>query len=434
MTKKWIYCLYAVMAVTALIAVVLLTNPFRFNEPSLPSTSAPVQDPTVPTDNIPIPDVRLYQCDTTRAAIWQELAKAYTEATGIPVTILTPKDDDCEGTPIEALSGKYGATIFCLHHTHELQERQDFCLDLTGTEIAGQLQQDIFALKNGDTIAGVAFNVESYGIIYNRYLLASAGYTVASNDIKDFSSFSNAVKDITTNKRKLGFSAFAAPDLGNTDHGALLCLLAGLTDDEAVLRSFWDLYIQNCTRSGSKLTQSSKEDGQNEFLDKKAVFYLGGTWDFIDIDIDITHDPELDLCFMPVLINTQQEQPGLYYSNTGYWCVNSQADEMDIQASLDFLNWLVTAQEGETAPADRLEYLMPFQDTAYASNPLAASALESMKSSQDNISWTSCDTLTPELLRRFGDALIAYTKDPTDETWAALAALQPSPETKTPEA
>ena len=97
---------------------------------------------------------------------------------------------------------------------------------------------------------------------------------------------------------------------------------------------------------------------------------------------------------------------------------------MDIQASLDFLNWLVTAQEGEAAPADELEYLMPFKSTAYVGNPLEALVLSSMKNSQDNIHWTSCDTLTPEILRTFGDALIAYTNNPTDEKWAQLAALQ----------
>ena len=67
---------------------------------------------------------------------------------------------------------------------------------------------------------------------------------------------------------------------------------------------------------------------------------------------------------------------------------------------------------------------MPFKSTAYAGNQLATSVLESMKKSQKNIHWTSCDTLTPELLRKFGDALIAYTKNPKDETWAQLVALQ----------
>lgn len=422
MTKKWIYCLCAILAI-AIIAFAVVHNALSEpDDPTGPSTSAPTQAPTLPTSPIPIADVRLYQCDPERAAVWQELAKAYTEATGIPVTILTPTDQDCDGTPVEMLTGKYSATIFCLHHTHELQERQEYCLDLSGTEIAGQLQQDIFALKNGESIAGVSFNVESYGIIYNRKLLADAGYT--QSDIQDFNSLVNVVQDITANKRKLGFSAFAAPDLSSTDHGALLCLLAGLTDDETILRSFWDLYIENCTRTGNKLTQSTKEDGSNEFLNNKAVFYLGGTWDFLDMEIDISKDRDFDPWFMPVSIKDQQDNSGLYYSNIGYWCVNSHADQMDIQASLDFLNWLVTAEEGSTAPADQLEYLMPFKSTAYAGNQLATSVLESMKNSQKNIHWTSCDTLTPELLRKFGDALIAYTKNPKDETWAQLVALQ----------
>ena len=428
MTKKWIYCLCAILAI-AIIAFAVVHNALSEpDDPTVPSTSAPTQAPTLPTSPIPIADVRLYQCDPERAAVWQELARVYTEATGIPVTILTPTDQDCDGTPVEMLTGKYGATIFCLHHTHELQERQEYCLDLTGTEIAGQLQQDIFALKNGDTISGVAFNVESYGIIYNSRLLATAGFS--QDDIRDFTSFADIVKLITAAKRTQGFSAFAAPDLSNTDHGALLCLLAGLTDSEATLRSFWDLYRENCTRSGSKLTQATRQDALNDFLSGKAVFYLGGTWDYDDISKIANYD----LGFMPVYTAQQQEKPGLYHSSTGYWCVNSQADEMDIRASLDFLNWLVTAQEGETAPADRLEYLMPFQDVAYAGNPLEKLVRESMRSSQENVHWTSCDTLTPEILQKFGDALIAYTKDPTDEQWAALTALQPGLNHKNPEA
>jgi len=428
MKKKWFYCLYALAAVAALSVIMLLCQPETPVAPTVPSTSAPTQPTTEPTVPSPMPEVRLYQCDAQRAAIWQELAKEYTQATGIPVTILVPEDQSCDGTPLSNLSGEGCATIFCLHHTHELEERQEYCLDLSGTQIAGQLQQDIFALKNGETIAGVAFNVESYGIIFNSLLLADAGYT--QSDIQDFMSLSDVVLDITANKRKLGFSAFAAPDLNSTSHGALLCLLAGLTDDETVLRSFWDLYRNNCTRSGSKLTQATRNDALSDFLNGKAVFYLGGTWDYDSF----SSIEDYFLGFMPVYTSAEQEDLGLYHSNTGYWCINSQADEMDIQASLDFLNWLVTAGEDTAAPADRLEYLMPFQDTAYAGNPLEKLVLDSMQDGQENVSWSSCDTLTPELLRRFGDALIAYTQDPTDETWAALAALQPRPETVTPEA
>lgn len=413
--KKWIIGLYAIVAVAALCLVVMLTIPDQPTPPTEPST-VPTVPTTVPTEPAPVGQVRLYMCDPERAATWQALAAAYTEQTGISVTILTA-DPDCEGTPMEYLSGDNAATIFCLHHAHELEQRQEYCLDLAGTDIAGKLHQDIFTLKSGDTISGVAFSIESYGIIYNSLLLADAGFT--QSDIADFTSLSNVVKNITTNKRKLGFSAFSSPDLSSTDHGAMLCLLAGLTEDEAVLRSFWDLYTANCVRSGSKLTQSTRDDALEDFLGGKAVFYLGGTWDYESL----SQIEDYYLGFMPVFTGETQDQLGIHHACTGYWCVNSQADRLDIDVSLDFLSWLVTAQEDGSAPADVLGYLMPFMDTAYAGNPLEKLVLDSIKSSQDNVRWNSCDTLSPELLQEFGEALIAYTKNPTDENWAAVAAL-----------
>jgi raffinose/stachyose/melibiose transport system substrate-binding protein len=349
----------------------------------------------------------------------KEVAAMYTKETGIPVEIVTAASGTYNETLTAEMDKENAPTMFVVGNQAAVSSWGEYCLDLTGTGIAGQLQQDIFALKNGETIAGISFNVESYGIIYNSLLLADAGYT--QSDIHDFQSLVDVVLDITANKRKLGFSAFAAPDLGSTDHGSLLCLLAGLTDDEAVLRSFWDLYRKNCTRSGSKLTQATQKDALSDFLSGKAVFYLGGSWDYEQLQ----EIPDYFLGFMPVFTGEQQENTGLYHASTGYWCVNSQADEIDIQASLDFLTWLVTATEEAAAPADRLEYLMPFKTTNYAGNPLDALVLSSMRSDKEHISWTSCDTLTPEILRKFGDALIAYTKNPTDDNWAALAVLQP---------
>ena len=362
------------------------------------------------------------------ASVYEELAKKYEQEKGVKVKVVTAAANNYEQTLKSEIAKSSAPTIFQVNGPIGYDSWKDYCLDIKDSKLYDILSDKSIAIKDGDGVYGIPYVVEGYGIIYNSRLLATAGFS--QDDIRDFTSFADIVKLITAAKRTQGFSAFAAPDLSNTDHGALLCLLAGLTDSEATLRSFWDLYRENCTRSGSKLTQATRQDALNDFLSGKAVFYLGGTWDYDDISKIANYD----LGFMPVYTAQQQENPGLYHSSTGYWCVNSQADEMDIQASLDFLNWLVTAQEGEAAPADRLEYLMPFQDVAYAGNPLEKLVLESMRSSQENVHWTSCDTLTPEILRQFGDALIAYTKDPTDEQWAALTALQPGLKIKNPEA
>ena len=76
MTKKWIYCLCAILAI-AIIAFAVVHNALSEpDDPTGPSTSAPTQVPTLATSPPPIADVRLDQGDPERAAVWEELAKA----------------------------------------------------------------------------------------------------------------------------------------------------------------------------------------------------------------------------------------------------------------------------------------------------------------------------------------------------------------------
>ena len=416
--RKWITGLYAIVAVAAIVLVVLLTQP---KAPEVPPTTAPSTVPTQPTEPPTVPtepagEVRLYQCDPALAQKWNDLAQRYTAETGVKVTILTA-GGDCASSLPTYMEGDGAATIFCLHHAQDLTKWKDACLDLTGSAIANALHQDIFALKDGEAILGVAGNIESYGIIYNSKLLARAGYT--ASDIQDFASLKNAVQNITANKRSLGFSAFASPDLTDTSHGALLCLLAGLSEDDSVLRNFWDLYISNNVRSGAALTQTNRNDSLNDFLSGKAVFYLGGTWDYEAL----SQIEDYYLGMLPVYTGEEQGNLGLHHSCTNYWCVNAQSSELDQAASLDFLAWLVTAGESTPAPVDYLELLTPYVDTKHTGNPLGQLVLDSMEKDQNSINWNSCDELSPELLAQFGQALATYTKKPNDENWEAITSL-----------
>ena len=44
-----------------------------------------------------------------------------------------------------------------------------------------------------------------------------------------------------------------------------------------------------------------------------------------------------------------------------YWCVNSKASEEDIQATLDFMNWCVTSDEGVEAMCKDMGFVIPFK-------------------------------------------------------------------------
>ena len=414
--KSWTIGVYALVAFAALCLVVVLTLPPTPDAPTNPSTStpAPNTDPTVPS--MPVYGIRIYQCDPQLAEKWTALAEQYTADTGIHVSIITPKGE-CEEVLADYLNDPYAPTIFCLHHSYDAVTYGEYCLDLTGSVIADALCQDIFSLTNGDAIIGVAGNVESYGILYNSKLLADAGFTIS--DITDYQSLMDVVGHITANSKKLGFSAFAAPDLTSTDHGSQLCLLAGLTPNDNTFRNVWDFYTANCTKTGNALVQAKPGDGLNDFISGKAVFYLGGSWEYENL----SKIQDYFLGMIPVYTPDNESKLGLHHSCTTYWCVNAKADPINQVLALDFLGWLVSAGEDGTTPVDSLEVLTPYKESIYAGNPLEQLVLQSM-SNIYNVHWNSCDNLSPEVLSRLGQALIDYYKKPNDETWAAVIAAK----------
>ena len=115
-------------------------------------------------------------------AQWQELAKLYTEETGVPVTVLTAASGNYETTLKSEMAKTDAPTLFQVNGPVGLASWKDYCYDLKDSKIAGELTNDEFALMDGDSMAGIGYVIETYGIIYNKALLEKAGYT--QDDIK----------------------------------------------------------------------------------------------------------------------------------------------------------------------------------------------------------------------------------------------------------
>ena len=115
---------------------------------------------------------------------WQDLAKKYTEETGVPVTVVTAASGQYETTLMSEMAKSDAPTLFQVNGPVGLANWKDYCYDLSGTKIAGDLTSDTYALKDGDQMLGIGYVIESYGLITNKTLLEKAGYTV--DDIKSF--------------------------------------------------------------------------------------------------------------------------------------------------------------------------------------------------------------------------------------------------------
>mgnify|MGYP002228653645 FL=1 len=126
-------------------------------------------------------------------------------------------------------------TLFQVNGPVGLANWKDYCYDLSGTKIAGDLTSDTYALKDGDQMLGIGYVIESYGLITNKTLLEKAGYTV--DDIKSFDDLKKVAEDITARKDELGFSAFSSAGMDGSSDWRYKTHLANLPSTSSIRRT-----------------------------------------------------------------------------------------------------------------------------------------------------------------------------------------------------
>ncbi len=364
---------------------------------------------------------------------WQDLAAKYTQETGIPVTVVTAASGQYE-TTLTAEMGKSDApTLFQVNGPVGLKNWKDYCYDLSGSDVYKQLTSDDFALKDGSAVDGIAYVIETYGIIYNKALLEKSGHSVS--EITNFASLKSVVDDITANSSKLGFAAFTSAGMDGSSDWRFKTHLAnlpiyyeykadGIGFTDAIkgtyldnYRQIWDLYINNSTCSPKDLSAKTGDDAVSEFVNGKAVFYQNGTWAYNDIK-SVGDD---NLGMLPIYIGAQgEENQGLCTGSENYWCVNKNAPAEDIQATLDFLNWVVTSDEGTTALAQDMGFVSPFKAAKESTNPLVKIANQYIADGKTSVDWCFATMPSEEWKNGVGSALTAYAADQTDAKWAAV--------------
>ena len=319
---------------------------------------------------------------------WQNLAKEYTEETGTEVTVVTAASGQYETTLQSEMAKSDAPTLFQVNGPVGLKNWKDYCYDLTDAEITKGLTSDTYELKDGDAVDGIAYVIESYGLITNKTLLEKAGYSL--DDIKSYDDLKKVADDIQARKDELGIKgAFTSAGMDGSSDWRFKTHLAnlpiyyeykedGIDDTEAIkgtyldnYKNLFDLYITDSTCDGAELSAKTADDSRNEFVNGEAVFYQNGTWAYNDIKDNEVADEDLGM--LPIYIGVDgEEDQGLCTGSENYWCVNKNASEEDIQATLDFLQWVVESDEGRDGMANEMGFVTPFTtfDEYLPANPL----------------------------------------------------------------
>ena len=370
-------------------------------------------------------------------AAWQALAAEYTAQTGVEVKVETA----ASGTYSDTLTAEMGKsempTLFQCGNAQGLIDWGDYCLDFTGTAVLDEMTTGDFNLTDETgAVKAIGYCYEAFGIIVNKALLETAGY--ALEDITNFESLKAIAEDIHARSAELGFDAFSSAGLDGSSswrfsgHLANMPLYYEFRDNNvteqpaeitgaylANYRNIWDLYINNSSAEKTSLTTATGDMSTGEFKEGKAVFYQNGSWEYAGL-VEAGMDPA-NLAMIPIYCGVEgEEEAGLCCGTENCWAVNAKASQEDIDATLDFIYWVVTSDEGTKMMAEQFGPI-PFKNAKESENVFFNDANAYMADGNYTVTWAFNHTPNVDSWRAtVVSALAAYSADQTDANWAAV--------------
>ena len=364
-----------------------------------------------------------------QSAQWSTLAQAYTRATGVPVTVVTAASGTYEDTLRAEMVKNEPPTLFQVNGPVTLNSWKSYCLDLRDTALVQHLKSDEFALKDGEQVLGVAYAIESYGLICNRTLLGRAGYR--PEEITSFAKLKSVAEDIQSRRQELGvLGAFASSGMDPSSDWRFKTHLAnvpifyeyrdrGVSASDVLegtyvdnYRQLFDLYIHNATCEPEMVGARTGEDAASEFALGEAVFYQNGTWAYQDVIAEGLKDSELAMIPLYMGIPGEETQ-GLCTGSENYWCINRRARPEDIEATKAFVDWLITSSEGRYALSNDMGFITPFDtftDAELPQNPLQQAALGDLSSGREPVGWAFTTIPSENWKTNVGAALLEYAQ------------------------
>ncbi len=369
------------------------------------------------------------ELDTTA----QELAKTYTDKTGVPVQVVTAAAGTYSQTLIAEMDKTEAPTLFVIGNTEGVKTWKDYALDLKGTAIEAELNTDGYNLYDETgKLVSIGYCYECYGIIVNPDLVEQAGHSM--DEITNFDGLKKVVEDIHARAGELGFDAFTSCDMdGNsswrfTGHMANLEYFYEQKDDPWTecppsltgeymdnFKNLYDLCINNSLTSPKELATGG-HDPDNEFKTGKAAFHVQGSWTYADISAAVPN-----ATMIPYYCGVAgEEKAGLNCGTENCWAVNSKVSEADQKATIDFMVWLVSDPDASAKMVNELGVL-PYKNAPESANGFLADANEYAANGCYVMPWVT--NYQPDV-DNYRAALVAalnqYNSDQSDANWATV--------------
>ena len=388
------------------------------------------------------------------ASVYEKIAEEYKEKKGVTVKVVTAASNGYEQTLTSEIAKSDPPTIFQINGPVGYRSWADYCADLKDTALYSFLSDKSLAIKDGDSVYGIPYVVEGYGIIYNEeitdkyFALKDRATSFSSMDeINSFSKLKALVEDMQSKKEELnidGVFASTSFSSGNAwrwdTHLANVPFyyefienkdfddptLAGLGSSEINFtysenfKNIFDLYINNSGTPKNLIGSKSVNDSMAEFALGKVAMVQNGNWAYKDIsDVDGNTVKKDKIKMLPVYTGIKgEENQGLCVGTENYLAINSKVSAEKQKASADFLEWLFSSDEGKRYVTEELGFISPF--TTFDKNerpedPRANQILDWMeKKDIKSVPWIFTSFPSETFKQDFSRALLQYAQGSAD--------------------
>ncbi|HLS61376.1 MAG TPA: ABC transporter substrate-binding protein [Virgibacillus sp.] len=280
--------------------------------------------------------------------------------------------------------------IFNVTGPQDVIDYEEYLTDLADTDAAeAALEGTLTTVEDGDKVLGLPFNQEGYGLIYNKAMFEEAGLN--PEEILTFEDLEAAVKILDDKKEELDIEGvFALPGkeawvlgdhLANTflapefDHDVIAAFEADTVKFEQgdEMKQFLDL--QNEYSVQPVLSLDYSQQVEEYFSLERVAMIQQGNWVYPSIE-EMDEELAENIGLLPIPVEGQEGSLPVGVPN--YWAVNGKADDAEVEASKDFLDWMYTSDIGKESVLNDFKFIPAYEgyDTDKIADPLSRDIYE----------------------------------------------------------
>lgn len=386
--KKLIALILAAIFTIAMAAGCTPNAPAESTKPADTTSVAPAETPAPTVSAAPAEEVT-FDIFQFKVEINDALKKAIETYMGehpnVHINLETVGGGADYGAALRAKMQSAPPTIFNIGGPQDTKDWMNNLEDLSGESwVSNAVNGTLLAVTVDGKVYGMPYNIEGYGLVYNKNIFKDAGIDGAT--LTSFDAISNA---FATLKQKIdaGEMKEKYPQLEAVTELAaketwitgLHTLNVGLSNEfkgggteafnaktvnftyKDALKALFDLqadYTSNAKSKGNlNAIDYATEVGGGLAIERVAAIQQGN-WIFGDVK-NVDENVANNLGILPIPLKGVKED-SIPVGVPMYWCVNSQSKDAQKAAAKEFLNWLYQSDEGKSIVINEFYFIPPF--------------------------------------------------------------------------